>query len=92
MPGVGKTVLAVHLAHRLAEEYPDGQLYLDLHGLDAEQEATTPAAALDALLEASPAATTGSGISVRSPVEGAIVLPDAESFDAACTKSSQLSA
>ncbi|WP_345466146.1 AfsR/SARP family transcriptional regulator [Actinoallomurus oryzae] len=50
MPGVGKTVLAVHLAHRLAEEYPDGQLYLDLHGLDAEQEATTPAAALDALL------------------------------------------
>lgn len=50
MAGVGKTVLSVHLAHRLAAEYPDGQLYLDLHGYDAEQEATEPAAALDTLL------------------------------------------
>ncbi|MFF3112709.1 BTAD domain-containing putative transcriptional regulator [Kitasatospora sp. NPDC057904] len=48
MGGVGKTALAVHVAHGLAAEFPDGQLYLDLHGADGRP--TRPEEALAAFL------------------------------------------
>ncbi|WP_171068925.1 AfsR/SARP family transcriptional regulator [Actinomadura geliboluensis] len=50
MAGVGKSALAVHLAHRLAEHYPDGTMYLQLHAHDPGQPPMDPADALDRLL------------------------------------------
>ncbi|GGN73157.1 hypothetical protein GCM10011579_051000 [Streptomyces albiflavescens] len=52
MAGVGKTCLAVHAAHRLAADYPDAQLYLDLHGFTEGREPLGPDPALRALLAA----------------------------------------
>ncbi|MGW7019503.1 BTAD domain-containing putative transcriptional regulator [Streptomyces decoyicus] len=50
-PGVGKSTLATHVAHRLATEYfPDGQLYCDLRGPGGQP--VHPAQALGRFLRA----------------------------------------
>jgi DNA-binding SARP family transcriptional activator len=51
-PGVGKTALAVHWAHRIAHRYPDGQLYVNLRGFDAAGSVLDPAEALRGFLYA----------------------------------------
>ncbi|MCP3784891.1 NB-ARC domain-containing protein [Micromonospora sp. A3M-1-15] len=50
MPGVGKTTLAVRLAHLLAGRYPDGQLHADLRGFDSGGTAMPPTEALRGFL------------------------------------------
>ncbi|MCO8275502.1 tetratricopeptide repeat protein [Actinoplanes sp. TRM 88003] len=52
IPGIGKTSLAIHLAHQLTDAYPDGQLYVDLQGFDPEQSVLHPAQALQGFLNA----------------------------------------
>ena len=51
LPGVGKTALATHIAHRLRPRFPDGQLYVNLRGY-AQAEPVTPADVLARFLRA----------------------------------------
>ena len=46
-PGTGKTSLAVRLGHLVRDSFPDGQIYLDMHGATQPRD---PAAALTDLL------------------------------------------
>ncbi|WP_214411474.1 AfsR/SARP family transcriptional regulator [Sphaerisporangium fuscum] len=48
--GVGKTALAVHVAHSMQEVFPDGQLYADLRGYG--EEPVAPESVLAAFLRA----------------------------------------
>ncbi|MFJ5139765.1 BTAD domain-containing putative transcriptional regulator [Streptomyces sp. NPDC088707] len=50
MAGVGKTTLAVHAGHRLADRFPDGQLFVDLQAHTAGQVPLDSGAALEVLL------------------------------------------
>jgi tetratricopeptide (TPR) repeat protein len=79
--GVGKTTLAVHWAHRVAESFPDGQLYVNLRGFDPSGSATDPAEVLRGFLAAFgvpahriPAGLDAMSASYRSVLAGKRVL------------------
>ena len=50
--GVGKSALAIHAAHRVAERFPDGQLYVNLQGAAAGLEPLVPGEVLGRWLRA----------------------------------------
>ena len=49
--GVGKTALLLRVAHQLCDRYPDGQLFVNLHGYDTGPP-LAPSRALDRFLRA----------------------------------------
>ena len=50
MAGIGKTAFAVHAAHRLADRFPGGQIFLPLHGHTPGHQPVGPDDALANLL------------------------------------------
>ncbi|MFD8613065.1 BTAD domain-containing putative transcriptional regulator [Streptomyces sp. NPDC059631] len=52
MPGIGKTTLAVHFAHRSADRFPDGRIHVDLQGHHPTREPLDTQQAMRSVLDA----------------------------------------
>jgi tetratricopeptide (TPR) repeat protein len=52
MAGIGKTALAIRAGHLLADRFPDGQLFVDLHGYTQGMAPRDPADVLAEILQA----------------------------------------
>jgi DNA-binding SARP family transcriptional activator/Tfp pilus assembly protein PilF len=50
--GVGKTSTVVHWAHRVADQFTDGQLYVNLRGFSPSRRPMTPSEAIRGFLDA----------------------------------------
>lgn len=50
--GIGKTATALTWSHRMIEQFPDGQLFVNLRGFDPEANPVAPAEALAGFLQA----------------------------------------
>ncbi|GLW09637.1 regulatory protein AfsR [Microtetraspora sp. NBRC 13810] len=89
--GVGKSTLAVHVARTVVDQFPDGQLYVNLHGATPDVKPTRPEDALGRFLRslgvaaaAVPGQVEEAAVRFRSLTEGRrmlIVLDNA--YDAA---------
>ena len=73
--GVGKTTLAVHWAHHAADRFPDGQLYVNLHGFGPSRTPLAPAVAIHRFLTAFgvPARQIPSGLEVQAALYRSIL-------------------
>jgi DNA-binding SARP family transcriptional activator/DNA-binding XRE family transcriptional regulator len=87
MAGIGKTALAVHWAHQVAEQFPDGQLFVNLRGFSPGPLVTPTEAvcgfliALGASPSRIPADTDGQAALYRTMIAGRrmlIVLDNAQ--------------
>ena len=75
MAGVGKTAFALHWAHQAAPRFPDGQLFLNLHGHHRDRAPMSAEEALEKLLRSlgaapqrAPSDTDDLARQYRSPV------------------------